>query len=301
MPPRPACRVALLLLLVVLPALAQDAPPATDVYLAQILPGPEGPTLGPPKNLTDRAGYDNQPHFSAGGEQLLYTSIDATGQADIYLYDLASGKRRQITATPESEYSPTPTPGTAGAISVVRVEADGKQRLWRFPVAGKPADAGAAELILADVEPVGYHAWGSAEELVLFVLGEPATLQRVRLGGKAEVVARDIGRALHPIPGRRAVSFVHKEGGEGWWIKSLDLGSGKIERLARAFPQREDLTWSPAGELWMADGSVVHRWCESCGGWRVVGDLGKHGLGEITRLAIDPGGERLALVAGRGE
>ena len=63
-------------------------------------------------------------------------------------------------------------------------------------------------------------------------------------------------------------------------------------------PGREDFTAGPDGTLWMVSGTVLHSFRPGeSGGWRVVGDLGEHGLGEITRLAVHPNGELIALVA----
>ena len=66
----------------------------------------------------------------------------------------------------------------------MRVEKDGTQRLWHVPEGGA-----APQPILPDVKGVGYHAWADANTLVLFVLGQPPTLQVAdRRTGKAEVV-----------------------------------------------------------------------------------------------------------------
>ncbi len=281
--------------------MAQD-PPATDIWLLSIEPGTatsEGvPTVGSPRNLTDRQGYDNQPHFLPGGDAVLYTSI-RDGQADIYRYDLKHDRAEALTKTAESEYSPTPLP-TGDGFSVVRVEEDDRQRLWRFDLDGKNP-----QLLLPDVEPVGYHAWGKDGELALFVLGEPHRLHRAKLGTPgSSPLADDIGRSLAPIPGHHAVSFIHKveaEGEDGWQVRRLDLDSGKIEPLIAALPGREDVAWAPDGTLWGADGGKLYRWCPFCSGrWQLVADLEtSHGLTDITRLAIDPDGKHLALVSAR--
>lgn len=277
------------------PALAQPIP-STDVYLLPITQGETGPTLGEPRNITDRDGYDNQPMFARDGKSLFYTSMSGD-QTDIVRYQLEKKTTTPVTNTPESEYSPTPVPGE-NAISVVRVEADGRQRLWRFPLGG----GGSPDLILPDLEPVGYHAWSAEKELVLFVLGEPPTLVRARPGAPGREVAKNIGRALHLIPGQKAFSFIQKNDPEAeaaWTVSRLDLANNEISVLAKTFPGREDLAWSPTGVLWMADNSRLAYWCEPCGGWQEVADLEDQGLHGITRLAIHPDGNLLALVAER--
>ncbi len=274
-------------------AAAAEAPPGTDIFLAEIIEqGPLPQVTGEPRNLTRRAGYDNQPSFTPDGSAILYTSI-RDGQADIFRYDVSSATAARVTSTPESEYSPLLMP-TGDAISVIRVEADSTQRLWRFPL---PA-GGNPQLILEDVMPVGYHAWADAGTLALFVLGEPPTLQIADTGtGTARVVAKDIGRSLHKIPRSNAISFVDKSAGEDWWIRRLDLASGAITPLVQALPGSEDYAWTPAGTLLMAQGSTLHAWRQGGPGWVQIADFTSAGLESITRLAVSPRGDRLALVA----
>ena len=175
-------------------------PPATDIFIIDLQTTPAGnlKLVGQPVKITNWAGYNNQPSFLPDGKSILYTSI-RDKQADIYRYDIRSGSTAQVANTPESEYSPTLMPD-GKSISVVRVEADGTQRLWKFPLAGGPP-----ALILEKIKPVGYHLWVDEDTLALFVLGKPNTLQLVDLRtGKAEVIADNPGRILRRVPIGRA-------------------------------------------------------------------------------------------------
>ncbi len=271
--------------------LSAQQPPPTDIYLLPIAHGEYGPALGEARNITRRQGYDNQPSFLPDGRGLLYTSI-RQGQADSWLYDLKKDTHQQLTDTPESEYSPTLMPGER-AISVVRVEADERQRLWRFPLRG-----GEPELLLPDVAPVGYHAWGEDGRLVLFVLGEPPTLELARRGpGTGRQVLSNIGRCLARIPGSTEISFIAKTDA-GAQIQAIDPASGAVRHLADGFADQEDYAWSPTGELWMAHGTRLFRRLPGAEErWNLIEELGKRGLGKITRLAISADGRLLALVA----
>lgn len=270
-------------------AVAQPAP-TTDIVL-MALPGPQAaPAAAAARNVTNRPGYDNQPFFLPDG-RLLYVS-QRDGQTDVYRFDPLTTRTERLTATPESEYSPTPMPD--GGISVVRVEADGTQRLWRFG-----AEGGEATLLLPGVQPVGYHAWADAATLVLFVLGEPPTLQRVALGtGRADTLARDIGRSLHRIPGTNAVSYVQK-GAEPWSIMRFDPATGAHTRLAPTLPGQEDHAWTPDGRLLMAEGAALSVWDAEGRSWRRLADLAPAGITRITRLAVSPDGRLIALVVDR--
>ena len=268
--------------------------PSTDVYLLSMEEGfPEAPgeVL---IQVTDRDGYDNQPVFSANSRLLRYTSMDTTGQTDIYQYVLTNNKGLRLTYTDESEYSATPQPGTL-AYSVIRVEMDGTQRLWKFEKPGLPP-----ELLLEDVKPVGYHAWVDSSRVALFVLGDPPTLQLADITtGKAEQVALNIGRSLHRIPGTKKISFVHKETDTDWMIKEYDPETGGIFPIIGTFPGREDYAWHPDGSLFMANGTTLYRWTSESNTWDPVYDFADNGLGELTRIAISPDGNYMAFVANR--
>jgi hypothetical protein len=268
--------------------------PATDVFLLDFQERDGQIRLGPPRNLTARDGYDNQPAFTLDGLGVLYTSIREDGQADVYRYDIGLGTTVRVTRTPESEYSPTPTPDGRG-ISVVRVEMDSTQRLWRFDRDGRNP-----RLVLEEVRPVGYHAWGDEWTIALFVLGEPSTLQLADTRtGLAAVMAENIGRSLHRIPGRRAVSFVDKQEDGDWWVRALDLDTRRIEAVAPTLLDVEDLAWTPSGTLLMGQGSVLYRWNREAEEWWEVADLEAAGVRGITRLALSPRGDRLAVVGRR--
>jgi hypothetical protein len=272
-----------------LPATAQTD---TDIFLLDLVQ--EGSRLafvGAPFTVTARAGYDNQPAFTSDGRAILYTSI-RDDQADSYRYDLGTGRSTRVTTTPESEYSPTPIPGT-GRFSVVRVEADETQRLWSFA-----SDGSDPRLLLPDVAPVGYHAWVTPDRLALFVLGEPATLQLAELGtGSARAVAADIGRAIQPVPGRPAVTFTQQIDGE-WWLRELDTGTGAIRSVVRLLGPDEYHVHTPAGAVLAAHGTRIYQLRDGRR-WQEVADLARYGVGALTRLAVSPNGRLLAVVADR--
>lgn len=283
-------------------------PPATEVYVATLSVSPSAWTLGKPVNISNSPGYDNQPFFAPDGNMLYFTSSrgaaaagSAAPQTDIYRYDLATKAVTQVTSTPESEYSPTVTPDGKG-ISVIRVEADQTQRLWKFSRDGKNPS-----LVLTDIKPVGYHAWLDDRRLALFVLGQPATLQVADTStGKAEIVARNIGPSVVKMP-KGGASFV-QQSGEGsartFTITQVIVENGKaVTRpltTAMAGATQVQVAWTPDGTLLMAHAGSLHAWRQGEKGWRVVADLNALGFEGVTRLAVSPKGDRIALVAEPG-
>jgi Tol biopolymer transport system component len=289
--------LALLLLAGFQTAQPPASPPDTDIFLAPFSTGAAAP-VGRPSNITNSPGYDNQPSFTPDGASILFTSIRGGGtQTDIYRYDIASGSAQRVTATAESEYSPTVTPDGAH-ISVIRVEADGTQRLWKFAIDGK-----APELVLANIKPVGYHAWSGDHLLALFVLGSPASLQLADTRtGSAEVVARGINRSIQKIPGGETISFVARSGAgadAALTIQELDPATKRITLLTTAVAgaREADCAWTPDGMLVMVDKDVLYGWKKGQGEWRRLADLAALGLHGVTRIAISPTGDRIAFVA----
>jgi Tol biopolymer transport system component len=209
-----------------------------------------------------------------------------------------------VTDTPEGEYSPTVTPD-GRHLSVIRVEADGTQRLWQFTLEGtQPA------LVLERVKPVGYHAWADDHTLALFVLGGngvPATLQLADTRtGAARVIATDVGRSLQPIPGggaMRHISFVQRERSADnkvtLTIKELDPASGQITTLtpAVAGATEADLAWTPDGTLLMVKSDVLYAWKRGQSGWKEVASFAQQSLRNASRLAVSPKGDFIAIVA----
>lgn len=285
----PFLALPLLMAASTLPAATQTD---TDIYLLDLVQEGSGLAfVGAPFTVAVRAGYDNQPAFTPDGRTILYTSI-RDGQADTYRYDLDTGRTTRVTTTPESEYSPTPIPGTS-RFSVVRVEADETQRLWSFGLDGSDP-----RLLLPDIAPVGYHAWVTPDLLALFILGEPATLQVATTGrGTASIAASDIGRAIQPVPGRAAATFTQRLDGE-WWLRELDTATGDVRSVTPLLGPDGYHVHTPAGVLLAAHGTRIYQLRDGRR-WQQVADLARYGLGELTRLAVSPDGRLLAVVADR--
>jgi dipeptidyl aminopeptidase/acylaminoacyl peptidase len=278
-------RAAVLLALLAAP-LAAQAPPGTDIFLMPLTMTGGSLATGAPRNLTARIGYDNQPFFSPDGRSIYYTS-QRDGQTDIFRYDLAGGSTTQVTRTTENEYSPTVMPD-GKHFSVIR---DSTQHLWSFTLDGAPVRA-----LLDSIRPIGYHTWLTADTVFVFVLGSPATLRRAELArGTAAVLASDIGRALLRVPGRRAVSYAQRDS-TGYLVRTIDPVTGQGETLIRLPEGNEFFIWLSDGSLLSASGNRLLRWRTGEKDWSEVTRFTEPGLQRITRLAVSPSGDLLALV-----
>jgi dipeptidyl aminopeptidase/acylaminoacyl peptidase len=287
---------ALLAMVTVLIAQQPAAPPpSTDIYELSFDGKLEGLKTARSQAVSTQPGYDNQPFYTPDGGAILFTANRDGKQMDIYEFDRATRMARRLVSTPEGEYSPTMTPDGKG-FSVIRVEPDGTQRLWRFDRNGTNP-----RVVLSEIKPVGYHAWIDADQLALFVLGQPATLQHARVStGKATVVASNIGRSLHRIPQTQTVSFIHRDPASknDVWVKQFDPATGVVTPLIPAVRGSDDAytAWTPDGTLLMSAGTRIFAWRRGEKEWREVYDAAGGKLGTVTRMAVAPDGRSLAIV-----
>ncbi len=266
-----------------------DQAPDTEIYLAPLRLTAGGVTVGALRNITQRVGYDNQPHFTRDGKAILYTARIDDAQTEIFRYDVQAGRATRLTATPESEYSPTPL--AAGGFSVIRVEADSTQRLWRFDDAGSNPS-----LLLPGVKPVGYQAWIDDQTVAVFVLGSPTTLRLANVrSGATDSIAANIGRALQKIPNWPGVSFVQRAADSTMWVRRVRAGTGTTEAIAKLPAGGEYHAWTAGGMLLATSGSRLFRWVATDGPWQEVADFSTQGI-RVSRLAISPAGDWIALV-----
>ncbi len=279
----------------------RPAAPDTEVFLVPLTISGERFELGTPANISNSPGYDNQPFFTADSSAILFTSARKNGQTDIYRYEVTSKRTVQITDTSESEYSPTITP--AGRLSVIRVEADGTQRLWTFT-----QDGADPKLLVPTLKPVGYHAWAGSNLLVLYILGaagsnDPATLQIADVtAGTARKVATDVGRSVVAIPGGQRVSFIQRTASgtsTSLTVEELDPVTGGIQPLTLAPDGLAEAycAWTRDGVLAIVKDDHLYTWRRGQSGWHDAANLTQLGLHGVTRLAFSPDGKWLALVA----
>lgn len=262
----------------------------TEVYLLDVNTVDGKTELVNPRNISNNEGYDNQPSFY-DGETILFSST-RNGQTDIARYDIKTDSISWITDTPQgSEYSPLKIPGK-NAISAIRLDTTGLQRLYEYSVwdgSSKP---------LLDSLKVGYHVWYNKDMIVSSVLTE----DRMDLvisdlkDGTNRTVQQDVGRSLHRIPNTDAISFISKEN-EAWEIRSLHPKTGEIKKIADMYEKVDDMCWLNDGTIIAADDKIlVQIHPEKQREWQRFLRLEKKEISNISRIAVGPKGEYLALV-----
>lgn len=259
----------------------------TEVFLFCLSDSGGVLSISDPKNISDTPGYDNQPSFTKDND-LLYSS-QVGDQMDIVKYDLKAGKKVFLTHTTASEFSPTQTPD-GRSFSTITLEKSGRQLLWEYPL-NKPGDG----KVLIPYLKIGYHTWLNEQVLYAFVLGEHMTLQKIDFNDQtAEILAEDIGRSLHMVPGTGKLSYVHKLD-DDWLIKTYDAQNDTTINLASTLPDVEDMCWYDSATLLMGKDHLLYQWSSSTD-WVQVADFSQWDMTGITRLVVSPDKKRLAVV-----
>jgi hypothetical protein len=280
--------LALLALSGSLPAQARGS---TEIYLAPLSMVNGKPVVGAAVNVTNRAGYNNQPSFTPDSRAILFTRGDDNAQTDIYRIDLATKAVSRVTNTPESEYSATVMPG-GRRFSVIRVEHDSAQRLWSFALDGSDP-----KLVIETLKPVGYHAWVDANNVVSFVLGNPNALAHTDVRtGKSDTLARRIGRSLARLAKGGGFSFVRQADSSSTLVSATWPGFATTD-LVKLPRRTQDIVWVSPSVVVCGSGSRLLAWSRGALDWTPVADLSAAGLTDITRLAASPDGHWLAIVA----
>lgn len=264
----------------------------TEVYLFDLKMENGNPQLTNPKNISNNLGYDNQPSF-LNNNTLLFSSTRAD-QTDILKFDIEGGSTTTwLTNTPTgSEYSPLKIPGK-DAVSAIRLDLDGLQLLYEYDI-----KTGESEPIFP-VLKVGYHVWYNENIIVSSVLvADRLDLVVSNLQDGSNIThQKKVGRFLHKIPGTELVSYISKEN-EVWEIKSLNPITGATEKIADVPEANEDYCWLNGHTLLAGIGkSIMKLDTKSDQGWESVMKFELDEINNITRIAVNPKGNRLAFVA----
>jgi Tol biopolymer transport system component len=268
--------------------------PETDIFICNIKKDSTGYTFSKPENITNRPGYDNQPFFTPSGNRLLYVSVVDSSQSDIYSYDIAAKVSQQFTETKESEYSPAFTPDNK-FVSVVRVDADSGQRLYRLPINNlKSAE------IVSNTDSIGYSCWLNDSNVAMFILGKANTLQVLDTKHfKRKLIASDIGRCMKLSPDRKKMYFIVKSNPEEWFIYSMDCSGYALHRITVTLPNCEDFAILPDGKLIMGYTGKLYSFSPESG-WTMIADFTSE-LQDFYRVSVNNDGTMLALVAFTGK
>jgi hypothetical protein len=250
-------------------------------------------------NITNHKGYDNQPFFHPSQPIIYYSSFNDSNRSDIKYYNYEKRETKNFTLTREREYSPTVTPD-GNFISCIIQRDNGAQDLAKYPI-----DGGKPEVLINHLK-IGYHAWAGENKLLLYVLDDSIhnSLHYYYLDKNADtVIAENIGRSLHKIPGENAMSFIQKISEKISVIKKFDMGTGVISTIVATLAGQDHFTWLQNGLMLTSDGNKLYYHQETAfqetkdKDWQPVMMAGNTAiLKGITRLATNIQNDKLAGV-----
>jgi Tol biopolymer transport system component len=270
--------------------------PDWEVHLFDLVESDKGYQIENGSNISSSKGYDNQPYFTPGGESILFTSDRGGSQTDIYEYFISSRKTVQVTDTKSSEYTPKTSPDNQ-IITFVRdgEGANPDQTVWQMN--RKTAEYSWA---INSMEPVGYYHFNHETGNVFIWSRYGFSVSN--LNSKQNLDTYVSGNAVpatpKQVPDTNLFSFVHRQMNGEIWIKSFNPETHAITPIAPTQGANSDYAWAPNGDLFRAEDNVLYVWKknETSRQWTKVQDMSGLFNGTISRLAISPDGNKIALV-----
>lgn len=254
---------------------------------------------GTATKITDSRGYDNQPRF-INNTQLVFSSAQDGHDHDIIMYNFETERFTNLTRTPDkSEFSPAMT-DCGQYISAVTVEEDSSQRLWLYPI-----NMGEPELLYDDIMPVGYYDWHD-NIAAMFVLGKPNKLVYPYSKDEVVTLAENIGRSINKRPKSDQVAYISTgspvvvDGREVQELMVFDLKERTSSSLGPSLGDSQDFIWIGKNQVLMARGNDLYlRKVNKSTSWEKIATVSLPGYGDISRMAINPKGNKLVLVMER--
>lgn len=287
---------------------AQNPPANIEVFLADVTIVNSEFKLHRVQNISNNPGYDSQPWFSSDGTTLLYAS-NRNGETDIVSMSVWSLNKIWLTNTPNrSEYSPQFTPD-GQELSYITLSPEGIQDFRSIPLLGIQGQQ-KVETIIESEDIIGYYHWASTSpsSYLCFVLPTdqaPATLQwhepvdspradsTDTTRTSKQILDASPGRSFLPIPNTELLSFIDKQT-DPWRIKSFNPLTGEILSIAPTLSGSEDVAWLPNGYPIMGSGSVLRFFNGQ--DWLILYDFTETGIKNISRVAVNAKGEKIAIV-----
>jgi len=261
----------------------------TEVFLFDLEATSSKIELKNGKNISNNEGYDNQPSFL--NERYILFASTRNDQTDIAKYDTRYGSKSWVNFSEGGEYTPLKIPNK-NEISAVRLDKDGKQRLYSY----NGSNGESTELIETLV--VAYYTWFDENTVVSAVIEDNDLNLYVTTisDGKSRKYATKVGRSFHRIPNSNLVSFISKENENQWQIKSLNPLTGDTKVIANTIEGVEDICWLDYRTLLSGKDSMLFKLrLQRDNNWKQIADLNSDGITKITRLSVNPEGNKIVI------
>lgn len=263
----------------------------TDVFLFNLVSNNNSIKVANGTNISNNEGYDNQPSF-LNNDRILYSST-RNGQTDIAQYFSSYKSKVWINLTEGSEYSPLKIPNK-NEVSAVRLDKDGKQRLYRYNLSNGQSSELIQDLVVA------YYTWFDEETIVSAVIED----QQLNLfatnisAGISKKYATNVGRSFHKIPNSNLISFISKENENQWQIKSINPDTGVTKLIANTMEGVEDICWLNNKTILSGRGTKLYKLTlNKDNNWVEISDFSSLGITSITRITVNSSMDKLAIAA----
>ncbi|MGB0789513.1 MAG: TolB family protein [Marinirhabdus sp.] len=268
------------------------AQPSTEVFLLDIEHTDDTLKVAHFQNISNNAGYDNQPSFL--DDSTLAFAKNNAGQTDIAVYDVPTNKTSYFnTKTDGGEYSPQKVPNSP-AIAAVRLDPDGKQRLYRYGANG-------GNSLLLNGTEVAYYAFLDADRIVASVLANGALDLVVANVRTQEVLPylENTGRSIHRAPESHGISYTAVNNEKNHEVFTVNFDKDSESYFVCQLPIGvQDYAWLGNSKLIAGSGSALYMYdLFGEGDWELAINLKDKNITNITRLSVSPNGKKLALAA----
>ena len=226
--------------------------PNTNIMLFDLKVNEVKMILENPRVLTNfnARGYNNQPFFLDDKSLLITSDYQAKGLTDIYQLNLEDQTVLRISATDESEYSPTYM-SESEEISMIRQEVVESgtvpQILWKYPANREHS----GELLVDQYQNIGYHTWIDQDKVALFLVGQAESPHKLIIYDTKtqteQFIAYNIGRCFK-YDGAGGLIYLQKIG-SSWTIRRFSIEGNVSKLIARSLPDSEDFDLLQNGDI----------------------------------------------------
>jgi hypothetical protein len=246
------------------------------------------------KKISNNKGYNNQPIF-VSNDKILFTS-ERNLQNDIVQYDSSENSLKYLTNTLTSEYSPIRY--KKNKVTAVSLDKKGEQYLRIYNVKDNTFKIPFTDKI------VGYYNYSKKikNQIVSSVLeNNELVLYTSNLKTKTHTyIDNNTGRSIHNIPknkfGEEKISYISKKDSI-WNINYADLSSYKTKTITTTLNNNEDICWFKDGSILTSNKNNLYIFNSKLSkDWKLLCSLEEYGITNISRIAINPNNDKLALV-----
>ena len=246
------------------------------------------------KKISNNKGYNNQPIF-VSNNKVLFTS-ERNFQNDIVEYNSIDNSLKYLTNTQTSEYSPIRY--KKNKVSAVSLDKKGEQYLRIYNIKNNTYNIPFTDKI------VGYYNYSKQiKNLIISSVLENNELVLYTSNLKTKehtYVDNNTGRSIHNIPkykfGQEKISYISKKDSI-WNINYVDLSNYKTKTITTTLNNNEDICWFKDGSILTSHKNNLYIFNSKLSkDWKLLCSLEEYGITNISRIAINPDNDKLALV-----